>query len=75
MGCSHWVVSGGTFTEWLMVALGVLVIAMSFARSLKLGGARSSKTRIAASPIHRIIWFIVGVSSAVTGLKLIFLCR
>ena len=75
MGCSHWAVSGGTFTEWLMVALGVLFIAMSFARNLKLGGARSSKTRIAASPVHRIIWFIVGVSSAVTGLKLLFVCR
>ena len=75
MGCSHWVVSGGAFTKWLTVALGVLFIVMSFARNLKLGGLGSSKTRITASPIHRIIWFIVEVCSALTGLKLIFLCR
>jgi hypothetical protein len=75
MGCSHWVVSGRPFTEWLMVAFGVLFIVMSFAKHLKLGSVKSSKTQIAASPVHRLVWFIVGVSSVLTGLKLIFLCR
>ena len=61
----------GLFSDILMIALGLLFAAGSFARDLKLG--RSSG--IPASPAARIIIFMIGCLMVFEGTKLTLLCR
>ncbi|MDB6009980.1 MAG: hypothetical protein JWL65_2230 [Gammaproteobacteria bacterium] len=61
------------FTDILLVALGVLFAAGSFARNLKLG--RNPGTAIPAPPHARVIIFMLGCLMVFEGTKLTLLCR
>ena len=63
----------GLFSDMLIIVLGVLSLAGSFARNLKLG--RSRRTGIPAPPIARIIIFMIGCLLVFEGTKLILSCR
>lgn len=61
------------FTDILLVALGVLFAARSFARNLKLG--RNPGTAIPAPPHARVIIFVLGCLMVFEGAKSTLLCR
>jgi hypothetical protein len=60
------------FADMFLIVLGMLFIAGSFARNLKLG--RSRRTGIPAPPSARIIIFMIGCLLVFEGTKLILLC-
>jgi hypothetical protein len=65
----------GLFSDVVMIALGLLFIAMSFARNLQLGRGRGRETGIPAPPSARVIFFTIGCLLVFEVAKLLLLCR
>ena len=65
------VVSGGAFTEALMILLGALFMAGGVARQLRVRVAFSRAEGFSASPIHRVLFFLIGLAAFVEGIRLL----
>jgi hypothetical protein len=66
------IVSGGAFTKVLMILVGALIMAGSLAKSLRIRGAFSRLPGVPVAPIHRAIFFLVGLASVSEGTRLLF---
>jgi hypothetical protein len=72
--CPHLTVSGGLFTQLLMLAVGLFFVIVSLAPGMRVRGAFSRQPGVPATRTHRILIFSIGALTTFEAIKLLVLC-